>query len=336
MEKLTIMQRGKIENLLNERKWNLKEFSKVTGIDGRILNEIIKGEIPISEEEYEELCRFIQNEDDSGLINYHEPIIIVSWARKGGNGKTTVATNLAYDLAQMGYKTLAVDGDSQCDLTSTLYPQYMYLEERTIYDAMLRRRDIRPYIIDTDYDNLSIVSGSQFTEELERVLINMPSKIAVDTFKDCFEGVMEDNFYDFIIVDLDKSMGLFNNAILSAASYVLVLAECSFFSVKALIPVKERLEQIQKENKQLKCLGLVFNRVNTRKNEVKKAKADAKCYFAPYQIMNNYLSNDSNVEKSQRVGVPLDVYANSSKVNKQMHLLTEEILNKIRMDIEEE
>lgn len=44
--------------------------------------------------------------------------IIVIGSQKGGVGKTTTTFNLAYILSRMGKKVLAVDFDSQANLTT--------------------------------------------------------------------------------------------------------------------------------------------------------------------------------------------------------------------------
>ena len=44
--------------------------------------------------------------------------IIVIGSQKGGVGKTTTTLNLAYALSKMGKKVLAVDFDSQANLTT--------------------------------------------------------------------------------------------------------------------------------------------------------------------------------------------------------------------------
>ena len=45
--------------------------------------------------------------------------IIMCGSFKGGVGKTVTAFNLAYSLAELGNRVLAVDFDSQANLTTT-------------------------------------------------------------------------------------------------------------------------------------------------------------------------------------------------------------------------
>ena len=254
--------------------------------------------------------------------------VIAVWSRKGGNGKTTVASNLAYDLSDMGYRVLAIDSDSQCDMTCTLLPQYTDIKGKDLYQAMARRRDISRYTVETDYEGLDIVPGSAMMEELERTLSTLSHDVAIDALKDCLEDTISDGAYDFIVIDTDKSMGLLNKAILNASDHVIVLAECSFYSVKALLPVTDRIEQVRETNPSLTCLGMVFNKVNSRKLEVKNAMADTREIF-PWPVFDAFISNDAAVERSQRECLPLKEYAKNSRANEQMLDLTREVLSKM-------
>jgi cellulose biosynthesis protein BcsQ len=42
---------------------------------------------------------------------------IIFLNNKGGVGKTTISFNIACKIADMGYKTLLIDADPQCNLT---------------------------------------------------------------------------------------------------------------------------------------------------------------------------------------------------------------------------
>ncbi len=48
------------------------------------------------------------------------PVVLAVFNMKGGVGKSTVASNLAWKLAEAGYRTLAVDADPQGHMTASL------------------------------------------------------------------------------------------------------------------------------------------------------------------------------------------------------------------------
>lgn len=55
--------------------------------------------------------------------------IIVLGAMKGGVGKSVSTFNLAYSLAELGKKVLAVDFDSQANLTTCMVEQEHYYRQ---------------------------------------------------------------------------------------------------------------------------------------------------------------------------------------------------------------
>lgn len=52
---------------------------------------------------------------------------------KGGVGKTTLSTNVAYNLALKGYRVLYVDCDPQCNATQLLLNE---MQTKEIYDGV--------------------------------------------------------------------------------------------------------------------------------------------------------------------------------------------------------
>jgi chromosome partitioning protein len=54
------------------------------------------------------------------MINAHVTRALAVYNRGGGEGKTTTTVNLAYCLAQKGYRVLVVDGDPQSSITMLL------------------------------------------------------------------------------------------------------------------------------------------------------------------------------------------------------------------------
>ena len=82
--------------------------------------------------------------------------IIAIANQKGGVGKTTTAINLAACLAEKGKKVLAIDMDSQGNLTSGLGVNKDDLEN-TIYEALLGECNLGECMLVNVFPSFNIV-----------------------------------------------------------------------------------------------------------------------------------------------------------------------------------
>ena len=85
--------------------------------------------------------------------------IIAIANQKGGVGKTTTAINLAACLAEKGKRVLAIDMDSQGNMTSGLGVDRSS-QEYTIYETLTGECNIGQSMIVDVLDNLSLVPSS--------------------------------------------------------------------------------------------------------------------------------------------------------------------------------
>lgn len=79
--------------------------------------------------------------------------IIAIINQKGGVGKTTTTVNLSAMVGELGCKTLVVDLDPQGNTTSGLG---MEAGEKSIYEVLLGRAELKDCIEETDWKKLSI------------------------------------------------------------------------------------------------------------------------------------------------------------------------------------
>lgn len=331
MKKNVETMRSELLELRNKKGWDNKEWSRATGIEQWFLDSIEAGTLEIEEEDYEAMKQ-LTKKGETHLFRFKKPVIIACWVHKGGTGKTTVLSNIAYELTERGYDVLAVDADSQADLSSVLFEQYLDAPECNFYDCFVMHDNIKNYTCKTEHEHLDIVPGSGKSEDLEKSLAPLPVDKRRKILSMCLSEVIRDNFYDFILIDMDKSAGLLNKAILEKADYLLAPIEPAIFSSKALIPIGEQIKIVQQTNPNLKLLGVLLNKVDLRK---KAAIEDTKQWvdsIFPGSILSSYLSTDGKLETSQRCHLPIQQFKRNGKASLQIGNITNELLERMLKD----
>ena len=330
----------KMKALLEERKWDMKDWRRATKIDQRALENLLyadtTGYPKESLDEIYELTKRAKLEDK--MLRFKEPVMIAVWAHKGGTGKSTTVANLSYELSIRGYNVLVIDTDSQSDVSSVLRPSYLEEPEINFYEAFSVYDDFQDenYIRSTDYNGLDIVAGSEQCEALEATMSLMEERHRAKIWPKCLRKIREENYYDFILVDMDKTAGIMNKSIFEIADYVLSPIEPAFFSMKSLVAVLTQVEQSQMAGHKLKLLGVFYNKVDMRKKKAFAETAELVEGMAEGQVLDTYIKSDANVENSQKEHLPLGYYNRSSAASKQMATLTEEVLERIQKDLEVE
>lgn len=329
----------KMRALLTNRKWDMKDWRRATKFDQHAIENLLNTDTTgLPWENLEAIYEATKKAKlDRKMLRFKQPVIIAVWAHKGGTGKSTTVANLSYELSVMGYNVLVIDTDSQSDVSSVLYPQYLEYPETNFYEAFSMHDDFveEGYIRNTDYSGLDIIPGSEKCEALEGTMCLMEERLRVKIWPKCLKKIREENYYDFILIDMDKTAGMMNKSIFEVADYVLSPIEPAIFSVKSLLAIITQVEQSRAADSKLKLLGVFYNKVDMRK---KKAFAETMGLVdgvADGQVLNTYIKSDANVENSQKEHLPLGFYNKSSTASKQTVELAEEILQRIGMDMEE-
>ena len=90
--------------------------------------------------------------------------IITLVCNKGGVGRSTTAQNVGWRLAELGYKILVVDLDSQANTSITLaldYEGQVIKAKRSISDMMETESGyFSDYIVSTRHENLGLLASS--------------------------------------------------------------------------------------------------------------------------------------------------------------------------------
>jgi chromosome partitioning protein len=160
--------------------------------------------------------------------------IILTGATKGGVGKTCTSYNLAYSLAKMGKKVLAVDMDSQANLTTCFGVENPAELPVTIGHLMMAQMeddelpDTSEYVKSrngVDYIPSSMLlsaAESKLRTEMgtERILSDILSPIR--------------DSYDYVIIDTPPSLGMLTINALTASDGVIITVNPQYLAMMGL------------------------------------------------------------------------------------------------------
>lgn len=192
--------------------------------------------------------------------------IIAIANQKGGVAKTTSSINLAYALVQRGQKVLLVDMDPQSSLTiyCGLNPKQLEQEQKTMYWALMKDREIADIIIP---NAPSIIASSIHLASAEAELITLWDSATV--LRDKIASIKDQ--YDVVLIDCPPSLSLLTINALAAADSVLIPVKTDYLSIMGIPLLIDTVEKMQKRtNTRLRIFGVlptVFNSRNKHDND---------------------------------------------------------------------
>src|SRR5207249_633287 len=131
---------------------------------------------------------------------------------KGGTGKTTTAVNLGTALAQSGRRVLLVDLDPQGSATVSFgfdKAKLLY----TVYDVLAQSRKMESVVLDTKFENLSLVPSNLDLAGAEVELSSVRGREFV--LREALSGPKRK--YDVILLDCPPNIGILTvNAIVAS------------------------------------------------------------------------------------------------------------------------
>lgn len=193
--------------------------------------------------------------------------IISFGIQKGGSSKTTTSGVTSYLLSQ-NHKVLAIDMDSQGNLTEFLgRKDVASFSDQTILEAM-QVGDVTNYIYEIA-DNLHLVPSDDLLATFSRWLYNDHrggNKAFV--LRQALESVIDR--YDYIIIDTPPALGDLTINALSASDRVVAMFEASVFCYSALGRFLETCWHIrEKVNPNLAVAGILRGLIDARRTDNK-------------------------------------------------------------------
>ena len=247
-------------------------------------------------------------------------MIIAISNQKGGVGKTTTATNLAYGLQLLGKKVLLVDSDPQGNSTDTwradVSPGIATLSDLLFYDEPLENCIQHTEIGD-------ILAADEVLEEAEARLAGVTGYFRLRNRLAPLKSV-----YDYIIIDTPPNLGiLLQNALIAADGIIVPITSSKYAADGMARFIRTVIEVKSEPNPNLKVMGLLLTKYISRKvlaKDMKEALPEIMSQLGT-GIFETEIRLDEAIEQSQAVSVPVKLYAPKARATEDYMNFAKEI-----------
>jgi len=184
---------------------------------------------------------------------------IITFANiKGGVGKTTSVTNIAYLLGtELGKRVLVIDSDDQGNATKALGVRDRYdREQETLWHALSRKLSYDQVMVESPYKNIWVIPS---TKELKAAQSEFGrSARGLKLFKHLLKGVSKD--FDYVLIDTKPQINVLLQAALAASQWYLIPSFPEPDSYDGFLDLVAECEEIRdEENAELRCLGVMLS-----------------------------------------------------------------------------
>lgn len=249
-------------------------------------------------------------------------IIAVS-NQKGGVGKTTTATTLAYGLKLRGKKVLLVDCDPQGNSTDTWrakntegYP--------TLSDLLFTEEPAEACVQHTEIGD--ILAGDPVLEDADKHLKGVAGYFRL---KKRLEPLMSS--YDHIILDTPPNLGILLQNALIAAEGVIVPVTCGRYSLQGMGRFIETVNDVKAQpNPTLRVLGMLlvkYSRRTVLAREVVSGLPELTAKLGT-SVFDTKIRRTEAVEKAQAHRVPLQRFSPDSTATQDYDALIDEFIER--------
>lgn len=244
--------------------------------------------------------------------------IILVGATKGGVGKSVSAYNLAYSLASMGKRVLAVDFDSQANLTTCFGVEDTARVPVTIGHLMMAQIDDEELPNPSEYirsrNEVDFIPSSMVLSAVDAKLrLEMGAERML---ADILEPLRDE--YDYLIIDTCPSLGALTINALTAADGVVITVNPQLLAMMGLQEFLKTIKKIKSRlNPKLEVEGILLTMCEARTNLCKVISEQvAETFEGQIRIFESKIPSTVKVGESVYYSEPLLEYAPQTRACK--------------------
>ncbi len=246
--------------------------------------------------------------------------------QKGGSGKTSLTYNVGCVFAkEMKKKVLFVDADGQANLTTAFGVNPDGVEKDISELLKTPKPKTKDFIIETPIKNASLIPSNQHTFTAEKQLYDRTGREFV--LPDLIDQVKAE--WDYIFIDTPPNLGIITLNALIASNAIVLVYTASEFSLDGISQILNTIDEIQASNRlninKVKIVGAIQNRykpitkiVNQKLMKALEGVTELPRYF-------QYISDTTEIEKSQFEHQPVITYNGSHKVSQEFRKCAKEL-----------
>lgn len=230
---------------------------------------------------------------------------------KGGTGKTTNSTMIAYCLAKMGYKVLLSDQDPQANATSLYLRTKTHLEdeitsfEKTLMSA-IQSEDLKSIITPIKENLFLLPSFSDFALYPKFLEKKFPSEVdRVQFFSSLLQPLKKE--FDFIFIDVPPTFSIITDSALYASQYVVVVLQTQERSLQGAEAFTQYLQTlIDDYDADLDILGILPVLLKNQAAVDTLTLENAKEMFGEHNLFRGIVKNMERLKRFDMTGITED------------------------------
>lgn len=238
-------------------------------------------------------------------------------SQKGGVGKTTTTLNLAYFLQKMGKKVLAVDFDSQANLTTCFGFEDTGELENTIGHLMM-----------TEIEDTKLLAPKRYIRTIEEIdfipssiylsVVDAKLRLEMGTEK-MLSGILEPlrEQYDYILIDTCPSLGTLTINALAAADDVIITVNPQLLAMMGMQDFLKTVMKIRRRiNPKLGIAGILLTMCDSRTKLCKLLTEQmADTFQEQIRVFDTRIPNTVKIGESIYYSMPIGKYSLKSSAS---------------------